>query len=396
MTIDLPTLMIAGSFVSAVSGMFLIFASMQTVGAAGMRWWAAANLTMAVAISLIAFPGVAPNMASVVLAITLLNISPALIWASSQALDDRRVDLGVVGAGAGIWLVAYSLPVVRDTPDAQIALNLSIASVYMFAAAWEFWRGRSERLMTRTPLIVLLILHGMFSAGGALAAAVGTLAAINSTALLTWVAFVHFETLAFVVGSSIFTVAMARERQELIHKITASTDSLTGLSTRRAFYEEASAMLAEGRNNGVPVALVLFDLDAFKAINDTYGHGPGDEVLRTFGKAVRKVLRGSDLIGRLGGEEFAAMLPDAGVESAYVVAERTRVAFAAACSSLGNFAPTVSAGVARADGNETLDGLLKAADEALYRAKTKGRNRVEVAGAPAVPMPPILAEEKVA
>ncbi len=396
MSIDLPTLMIAGSFVSAVSGVFLIFASLQTKGAQGMLWWAAGNLTLAAAIPLVAFHDVAPNLPSVLLALTLLNISPALVWASARACNNSRVDLGVVGAGAAIWLLFYTLPAFRQTPDAELTLNLAIAATYIFAAAVEFWRGRGDQLTARWPLIVLLALHGVFSTGGAIAAAMGFLTPIGGTALLTWLGFVHFETLAFIVGTSIFTVAMARERQELLHKITANTDALTGLASRRAFYEEAEKILAACKENGTQLAIILFDLDGFKSINDTYGHGPGDEVLRVFGQTVRKMLRATDLIGRLGGEEFAAMLPGAGMEPAYLVAERTRVAFTSACTSIGDFTATVSAGVASLDRDATVDSLIKAADDALYRAKTNGRDRVELAPPPHTPAAPVFIEQQVA
>ena len=312
MLIDLPTLMTAGSFVAAVSGVFLIFAAMQTKGAQGMIWWAAADITMAAAVPMLLSSGVAINVASVVVAITLLNVSPALILASAQACNGRRPDLRVIFAGAVIWLAAYALPAIRTSPEAQVSLNLAIASVYVFAAAAEFWHGRVDRLTARGPLILLLVLHGIFGIGGAIAAAVGALSPINGTTLLTWLVFVHFETFAFVIGTSIFTVAMTRERQELLHKTTANTDSLTGLATRRAFYEEAEKVLAERAGSAAPVSLILFDLDAFKTINDTYGHGPGDEVLRKFAEAAKKMVRSTDLVGRIGGEEFAIMLPGAG------------------------------------------------------------------------------------
>lgn len=401
MLLDLPTLMIAGSFVSAVSGVFLIFAATQTKDPAGMLWWASANLTAAVAIPLLATSNLAPGMPSVVLAVTLLNVSPALIWASARACNGLRVDLGVVGSGAGVWLVAYTIPVVRETPDVYVTLNLTIAATFLFASSFEFWRGRNDRLTARGPLIVLLILHGIFATGGAVAAALGAMTPIGGTALLTWLGFVHFETLAFIVGTSIFTVAMAREKQELLHKINANTDSLTGLANRRAFYEDAARVLANRRENGMSVSVILFDLDSFKAINDTYGHGPGDEVLRVFGQTSKKMLRASDLIGRIGGEEFAVMLPGAGMEAAYLVAERTRVAFTSACAGIGNFTATLSAGVARADGDSTVDSLVKAADEALYRAKSNGRNRVEVSGREArvgivKPAAPAFVEQQVA
>ena len=380
MHMDLPTLMAAGSFVSAVSGVFLVFAAMQTKDSEGMLWWAGGNLTLAAAIPLVATSNLSPGLPSVLVAITLLNLSPALIWASARACNGHRVDLGVVGSGAAIWLVAYTIPAVRETTEVYVSLNLAIASTFLFAAAIEFWHGRNDRLTARGPLIALLILHGIFAAGGSAAAALGAMTPIGGTALLTWLGFVHFETLAFVVGTSIFTVAMARERQELLQRMQANTDSLTGLANRRAFYEDAARVLDTRRDTGMSVSVILFDLDSFKAINDTYGHGPGDEVLRVFGQTSRRMLRASDLIGRIGGEEFAVMLPGAGVEAAYLVAERTRVAFTSACAGIGNFTATLSAGVARADADSTVDSLLKAADDALYRAKYNGRNRVEVAG----------------
>ncbi len=380
MHMDLPTLMVAGSFVSAVSGIFLVFAAMQTKDSEGMLWWAGGNLTLAAAIPLIASADVSPGLPSVLIAITLLNLSPALIWASARACNGHRVDLGVVGSGAGIWLVAYTIPAVRETAEVYVSLNLAIAATFLFAAAAEFWHGRSDRLTARGPLIVLLTLHGIFAAGGAAAAAFGAMTPIDSTALIAWLSFVHFETLTFIVGTSIFTVAMAREKQELLHKIEANTDSLTGLSNRRAFYEDATRVLETRRDTGMSVSVILFDLDSFKAINDTYGHGPGDEVLRVFGQTSRGMLRASDLIGRVGGEEFAVMLPGASMEAAYLVAERTRVAFTSACAGIGDFTATLSAGVARAETSSTVDSLLKAADDALYRAKYNGRNRVEVSG----------------
>ena len=378
MHLDLSTLMVAGSFVSAVSGVFLIFAAMQTKDSRAMLWWASANLTLAAAIPLVAAPSI--SLPSILVAITLLNISPALIWASARACNGQKVDAGVVGAGAGVWLVAFTIPAVRDTVDVYITLNFAIVATFLFAAAHEFWRGRNDRLTARGPLIVLLVLHGMFSAGAAIAAAIGALTPVGGTALLTWLGFVHFETLAFVIGTSIFAVAMARERQELLHKINANTDSLTGLANRRAFYEDAARILATSRETGMAVSVILFDLDSFKAINDTYGHGPGDDVLRVFGQTSRAMLRASDLIGRIGGEEFAVVLPGAGLEAAYLVAERTRVAFTSACTGIGDFTATLSAGVARAGSESTIDSLLKTADAALYRAKSNGRNRVEVSG----------------
>lgn len=380
MEIDLPTLMVAGSFVAAISGVFLIFAWMQTERANGMLWFAAADLVLAAAIPMVANTGAAPGSAQLVVAITLLNIGPALIWAAARATNHRRIDYAVVGSGAILWLIAYAMPGVRENTGVQTGLNMAIVSVFLLAAAYEFWRGRSERLMARWPLIVLLCLHGIFSGAGAIDAIFDP---TGMGLLQNWLTFIHFETLAFVIGTSIFTVAMARERNEMIHKIAATTDSLTGVATRRAFYETGEEMVGEATRQDAALAIILFDLDGFKAINDTYGHGPGDEVLRLFGEAALKTLRGSDLIGRLGGEEFGALLPGASLGAAYVAAERIRAAFTAACEKMDSRAipATVSAGIAQAQPNSTLDTLVQSADLALYRAKMQGRDRVEVSGA---------------
>src|SRR6185295_14153970 len=262
-----------------------------------------------------------------------------------------------------------------------LALNLVVVSAFLLAAAYEFWRDRHERLNARWPLIILLALHGTLSAAGAIEALFGGLTESAPTAMVIWLQFVHFETLAFIIGTSIFTVAMAREKSEMQQRIAASTDALTGVATRRAFYDVAESIVAGSREHHAPLAVIVFDLDGFKSINDTYGHSRGDDVLRTFGRVATKALRTTDLIGRLGGEEFAAVLPGASVATAFVAAERIRAGFGESCATIkaGAVSATVSAGIAQAAGDWTLEGLLTAADGALYEAKRHGRNRVEVA-----------------
>jgi diguanylate cyclase (GGDEF)-like protein len=159
---------------------------------------------------------------------------------------------------------------------------------------------------------------------------------------------------------------------------------LTGVSTRRHFFEKAGAALRATEEHDAPFSLVIFDLDGFKLINDTFGHAVGDHVLQLFSRVAVARLRPADIIGRLGGEEFAVAMPGYSPQAAYVVADRIRQAFAGAGFKANGQAVTarVSGGVAAADPMSSLDNLIEQADGALYRAKTLGRDRIEMASRP--------------
>lgn len=160
----------------------------------------------------------------------------------------------------------------------------------------------------------------------------------------------------------------------------ASTDALTGMANRRSFFERSRELLAAARRRRSPVALLATDIDFFKKINDTYGHAAGDDALKIFADVCRSTFRPLDLVGRLGGEEFAVLLPDTTLSGAQRVAERLREAVAAATVTTGphSFGMTVSIGVCETPpGQESVESTLAAADAALYRAKQTGRNRVE-------------------
>jgi diguanylate cyclase (GGDEF)-like protein len=160
----------------------------------------------------------------------------------------------------------------------------------------------------------------------------------------------------------------------------ATFDALTGLGNRRLFEEALGRELARASRRAGALALVLIDVDHFKAVNDEYGHQAGDEVLRRVGAAVASVARAADLAARFGGEEFVLLVPDCDETRAVGVAERVRAAIAT-CG--GPVSVTASAGVAvgRWPGL-TRDGLIRVADEALYRSKRAGRDRTTLGRAP--------------
>lgn len=178
-------------------------------------------------------------------------------------------------------------------------------------------------------------------------------------------------------------VAVSNRKLRQMVREAALTDPLTGLANRRTFDDRLMIEMDLARRSVRPIAVVLFDVDHFKAINDEHGHPEGDRVLVELAALARSVARAGELIARVGGEEFAWLLPGAGADGAHASADRLRVAVAS--GELGPAAQvTVSLGAAvwYPTHGESRDDLLSRADAALYRAKRAGRDRVEVAGAP--------------
>lgn len=166
----------------------------------------------------------------------------------------------------------------------------------------------------------------------------------------------------------------------------ARTDSLTGIANRRHFFDLANHAIAVAKRYGHPLALILFDLDHFKRINDTWGHQYGDSVLQQVVQFAQGCLRDTDLYARYGGEEFMVLLPQSDGAEALTVAERIRQAIAEQdfITPQGVAAVTVSLGIASLDGpDDSLESLIQRADDAMYQAKAGGRNRSALADGPA-------------
>jgi len=189
---------------------------------------------------------------------------------------------------------------------------------------------------------------------------------------------------------------LANLRNLAIAELRASTDALTGLPNARSVQATLKRMVAQGNRSGLPLAALLVDLDHFKQINDTYGHGHGDEVLAAAAEAMRGAVRESDFVGRYGGEEFLLLLPDTGSEGALRSAEAVRAAVAGVSVPKVDRQVTTSVGVAVL-GEDGVDGdtLIRSADRALYAAKSLGRNRVASAGVVPLSAPAVDGREPV-
>ena len=239
------------------------------------------------------------------------------------------------------------------------------------------WYARDRDLISRWPTLVLVIGHAGFLLARIpyaqdLAASVSSGHAHGAVATV-----MAFEALFVAFCLPFLRVAMSKERAELKQRLAAETDPLTGVPNRRAFFDRGNPLLERFIAERKPAALLLFDLDRFKDVNDTAGHQAGDQVLRAFCDLVGTSVRPGDLFGRLGGEEFAYLMANVSVTQALQAAERLRLQFAALQFADLAITPTVSVGVAMAsEAGRNLSALLALADRALYRAKADGRNRV--------------------
>jgi diguanylate cyclase (GGDEF)-like protein len=383
MNLDVNTLFLVTIYVEAILGLLLLFAWVQNTAIYAVAWWGFADLLRAFSVMLFGMYGSVSDLISIDLANVLLFTAFALTWTGARVFDHRRPQFILLFAGAASWLVLCRIPSIAASWDVRVLLSSGIITAYTWAAAFEFWRGRSEPLVSRWPAIFMLFAHGaLYLLRTPFGAMLPWSPTGNQVFDSVWLTVLSFEALLFTISIAFILLAMAKERTEYRHKTAALVDPLTGLSNRRAFLQDGEAQLKRQTIDPRPTAVMLLDLDNFKSVNDRFGHAIGDRVLQLFAEVAGNCMRRMDLFGRLGGEEFAALLIDTSRERAVAVAEQIRAAFAnATCEVDGRpVVATVSIGVVISyDAVLDLSALLAQADHALYRAKDNGRNRIEIA-----------------
>ena len=305
-----------------------------------------------------------------------------MTWSGARVFDGRTPEPLYLVGGAALWLLVCRSPWLADSLDAKVLLSSGIITAYTWATAYEFWRGRSEPLVSRWPAIFMLFAHGALFLLRTPLSKVLPWSPNNQVFDSVWLTVLSFEAMLFTIAIAFILLAMAKERTELRHKTAALVDPLTGIANRRSFLEEVVSLSKRQQAEGRSAVVVLADLDRFKSINDRFGHAVGDSVLRIFAETAGAKLGPCDLIGRLGGEEFAIVIYDSGRDKGLAIAERIRLAFETAAAEADGrpVGATVSMGISIAESNLfDIPALLAQADEALYCAKERGRNRTEVA-----------------
>lgn len=388
MDLDFDTLTIAGALVAFVSGVLLLLAWNQYGGGQTALRFGGSHLLGAFAITLLALGS--DNYALATLAAQFLFLlASALALSAVMAFEGRRTPLSVIAITAGgLALVLWLGSAMSDSQGARL-VQLSMSASFFALSALALWRGRNEHLIARWPLVIVLIVHSAVILVGLIETVAFRALPAGVPSFSDWYGVVHVESMIYFIGTAVFFVAMMKERSERRHETAAHTDPLTGLPNRRAFFNNAERLLERRRRDGVPTAMVAIDLDRFKAVNDIFGHAVGDSVLRIFAQVVQDQLRFGDLVGRLGGEEFAVLVPEATFTTGIQLAERIRQGFAEAAREVDGrvLNATLSAGVVIITPNTlTLNQALELADAALYRAKLNGRDRVELGEVPSPPL----------
>jgi len=382
MNLDVNTLFMVTIYVEAILGLLLLFAWVQNTSIKAVAWWGFAHLLRAASVVLFGMYGNVPDLISIDLANALLFTAFAVTWTGARVFDGRPAEPVYMVTGAVLWLLICRLPILNEAVDARVLIASGIITAYTWLTAYEFWRGRDEQLVSRWPAIFMLFAHGALFLLRTPLIAVLPWSVANHVYGSVWLTVLSFEALLFTISIAFILLAMAKERTELRHRTAAMVDPLTGIANRRSFLQEAADIAKRHASDPRPTAVLVIDLDHFKSINDRFGHALGDRVLEIFSETARQSTRTTDLIGRLGGEEFAAVLYDAPRDKAVAVAERIREGFAQAALEVESrpVCATVSIGLVHCQ-EATLDvpQLLAQADQALYYAKERGRNRVEVA-----------------
>lgn len=307
----------------------------------------------------------------------LVMLGLGLTWAGARAFNRSQAPGTVIGLGAVLWIGFTFIPPLFDSTHLRTAVACAILATYLLLAAQEIRSGAPLR--GRTPLALLLLFHALVVMLR-IPLSLGFLPPGTVPVQTQWLGAIVLEGMVFVQICVVLLIALTKERLEERLRQMAETDPLTGLCNRRALFERGSGALAACARMHRPAAVAIFDLDEFKAVNDTFGHAAGDAVLQAFGHAADECLRAGDVIGRIGGEEFALVLPDRDATAAKEVAQRVMERFHQRAAQVHGIACTTSGGLAVAlNGSGSIESLLGAADQALYDAKREGSNTLRLA-----------------
>ncbi len=380
MGLDAGTLVVALVVVCTVLAGLLALSWRQNRSVPAYGVWTLCFALCAIAAAVVGARDRLPGLLAVDIANVLRFLAYGLAWQGARYLTGQKANWPLTLAPALLWIAAWGLIFTDGDVRQRILVACPMVAAYAYAMAAELWRAAPRRWGIMRLAAATVAIHGtMFVVRFVVAVMVEPSAHADAGIAAQLHPINMLEALAAAVAFSFLLLSITKEAIGQQHREAALLDPLTGVGNRRGFADEVGRMLGRATRNGSWTALILLDLDQFKAINDSWGHPTGDHLLQALAETTRSVLRPGDVIGRLGGDEFAIALADSRIDQALVLAEQIRRAVAAMRIERvgGEIGFTISVGVASLRETLSFDPLFGEADAALYRAKARGGNRVE-------------------
>jgi len=342
-------------------------------------WWVLGFLLSGLGVALAAQRQMLPELIAVTVPGFLALLGVAAFWCGLRIFDQRPLPVLSL-LPPSIW--AVGLPFVSHSYALrQMQFNLAIGTATLLIGI-DLLRSSPKELSPRLCIAVICLFETVVSY--CQAAALSTMRdAVGQGPLRGWFTFAPFQSAVALVAIVVLGILMISERSQRRLRELAMNDQLTGVLNRRGFFEASTSQLTKLSDKSSEIAVALFDIDFFKAINDQFGHPAGDRVIVEFAQRAARAIRPDDVFARIGGEEFALLLTNITVNDARLIVDRVRAAFGNAPVLHDNveISATVSAGISIANSQDAvLDRLVSAADSALYAAKKAGRNRTSVLG----------------
>jgi len=385
MQLDLRTLFIVLVTLYACLGFVCLFLPYRMPGSHAVTQWGYGLLALAAGVGGLALRGVVPDLISVILANALILAAFLFVLSSvRQGRGPAPSGFGWSVVAVSVLLLAYFTYMQPDTRIriviASVAMAILVVRPVVALIAGVPGASRRARIFTAVCLAgvgFVMLLRALLTTQW------GAHADLLAPNLVQFASNLLFAVFAVLATLGVVWIEIEQLRADLAR--LAMIDPLTAVLNRRAFMLEYERELSRCKREQTGLALAIFDLDHFKDVNDNYGHLVGDHVLRHVADTLRASLRGHDVLGRYGGEEFALLMPGADTAAAMAGTERARLAVGERPIEAGRLSVpiTVSAGVAvyGLDGSDW-ESLLRSADAALYEAKRSGRNQVVAAHGP--------------
>lgn len=382
LAIDPKTVIFYSAILAGLMTLILLtFRSVAKGQVAGTLNWAAGTASFSIACLLYSFRGVWPDAVSVVLGNTLYLFA-ACSWTAGtlrfHGVDPRTRWLALICMAMTLFIAWFTL----ISPNYQIKLVVFTAisaSLYGIQAivAIKHRENGLVYLFFIGALVTAFVITLMRCVSGILELEKDAHFLSQDWMQITYLLFA--SSIPLVLSTGFFMIASRKIQQKLIE--LSRVDSLTGILNRRAFLEVCEGEHSRHRRHHREMSVVLMDIDHFKQVNDTYGHATGDLVLISVCTTVQSMLRKSDAFGRIGGEEFALLLPETCEGDAHSLAERIRIGVSIT-RVRHNLQVTLSLGVTKFDvQREMMHEAMSRADAALYHAKSSGRNRTVLSNA---------------